>query len=129
MTTIMMMVVFFTLPLTLAYCHRRRRRRLLVVIMTLLVMVVVVLLVLLLPGESCNPLRLQFHPPRCAAHTATWIVSTALFAVTAQPHVKRHVVGGVVLVKKLVDNSLAKCAGMEAVAAVMLVYARLSHGW
>ena len=97
--------------------------------MTLLVMVVVVLLVLLLPGESCNPLRLQFHPPRCAAHTATWIVSTALFAVTAQPHVKRHVVGVVVLAKKLVDNSLAKCAGMEAVVAVMLVYARLSHGW
>lgn len=126
MMTIMMMVVFFTLPLTLAYCHRRRR--LLVVIMTLLVMVVVVLL-LLLPGESCNSLRLQFHPPRCAAHTATWIVSTALFAVTAQPHVKRHVVGVVVLAKKLVDNSLAKCAGMEAVVAVMLVYARLSHGW
>lgn len=122
----MMMVVFFTLPLTLAYCHRCRR--LLVVIMTLLVMVVVVLL-LLLPGESCNSLRLQFHPPRCAAHRATWIVSTALFAVTAQPHVKRHVVGVVVLVKKLVDNSLAKCAGMEAVVAVMLVYARLSHGW
>ena len=109
MMTIMMMVVFFTLPLTLAYCLRRR---LLVVIMTLLVVVVVLLL---LPGECCNPLRLQFHPPRCVAQQATWIVSTALFAVTAQPHVKRHVVGVVVLAKKLVDNSLAKCAGMEAV--------------
>ena len=123
MTTIMMMVVFFTLPLTLAYC----RRRLLVVIMTMLVKVVVVLL--LLPGECCNPLRLQFHPPRCVAQQATWIVSTAFFAVTEQPHVKRHVVGVVVLAKKLVDNSLAKCAGMEAVVAIMLVYARISHGW
>ena len=72
----------------------------------------------------------SFHPPsRCVAQQATWIVSTAFFAVTAPPPVKRHVMGNAARAEMLVCTSPAKCARMEAVKEVCLVHLPKSHGW